>query len=105
MNALKSIYRRIAATKRCSPGGFVLWAASLAVLFAVLHLLGFREYASVLSGTVPLGAFNLIVNRFFAVVYVLLYLGAVILAPILLIGAAVFLLLERWLSHRKGRAR
>ena len=101
MNAVRTILRRIAATKRCSPGGFALWAASLAALFAVAHALGFREYASVLCGTVPLGAFNLLMNRFFAIVYVLLYLGAAVLAPILLIGGAVFFLLETGLSRRK----
>ena len=101
MNALRLIGQRIRHAKLCSPAGFGLRAGSLLILFLIVHLAGFREYASVLSGTVPQGSFGTAVDQFFAVAYVFLYLGAVVVAPILAIAALVFLILDRWLFRRR----
>ena len=102
MNALKSTLRRMHGTRAISPAGFALRAAAIFVIFAVLHMAGFREYASVLSGTVPQGSFGGAVDRFLAMAYIVFYLGAVVAAPILTLGALVFWGLDRVLLRRRG---
>ena len=62
---------------------FLRWAAALFGVFLLLSLLGFRQYANVLSGTGTIEASHL----FFGLAYLLSYAAAVILAPILLIAA------------------
>ena len=101
MSTLKTIGQRIRHAKLCSPAGFGLRAGVLLILFLIVHLAGFREYASVISGTVPQGSFGMAVDQFFAVAYVFLYLSAVVVAPILAIAALVFLILDRWLFPRR----
>ncbi len=59
----------------------VLWCAA----FGVAHLLGFRAYTSVLSGTSSQG----IVQHTLGAAYIVLYVGLVCLVPVLLIGAAL----------------
>lgn len=105
MNRLKSIQRWAHNTKLCSPAGFALRAGLLFVFFLVVHLAGLREYASILSGTMPQGPIGQTVSQFFAVLYIFLYLGAVVIAPILGIAALVFFLLEKWFMRRLLRPR
>ncbi len=62
---------------------FLRWAAALAGVFAVVSLLGFRQYVNVLSGTGAIEASHL----FFGLAYLLSYAAAVVLAPILLLAA------------------
>lgn len=103
MNRLKTLYRRIREMRRCSPGGFLLWAAMLLILFGVVHAAGFREYAAILSGTPAQGPFPPVLTQFFAAAYIVLYVAAVVLAPILVVGAGLFHALERWLPSAPRR--
>jgi hypothetical protein len=64
---------------------FLLRAALWSLAFGIAHLLGFREYTAVLSGTASLGAVQVV----FAGVYLVLYLGFVFLVPALLIAPAL----------------
>jgi hypothetical protein len=80
-----------------SPRGFLLVAAVLWVLYGVAHALGLRDDASILSGTAPPGGAAGIV---LGLCYVALYFAAVIAAPILVVGAVVFWVLERVLTMR-----
>ena len=102
MGALKAAYRRMHDTKLCSPGGFASRAGLILVSFLVAHLAGLREYASILSGTMPQGLFGRAVDQFLAVSYIVLYLGAVVVAPILAIAALVFFALEKGLDRRRA---
>ena len=65
----------------------------LAITFAALHLAGFREHVSVLSGTVPStgGASSAV----FGALYVLSWLAFVILTPILLLAFGIRTVLLR----------
>ena len=69
-----------------SPGGMALRAIELAVIFVMLHLLGIRRYTSVLCGTFGAGYGG----AFAGMLYVLFYLASVVLAPILIIAAAIW---------------
>lgn len=71
------------------------WAAAIFGVFLVLSLLGFRQYANVLSGTGAIEASHL----FFGLAYLLSYAAAVILAPILLLAALFAHALQR-LRHK-----
>ena len=72
-----------------TPVGFLKTAAALALLYLVFHLLGWREYTSFFSGTLPegnAGTLRILLGLFYA----LAYFGFVLVVPILVMGAAVF---------------
>lgn len=77
---------------------FLTWAIALAGLFLCVHLLGFREYVNILSGT---GAFTM--GRLYGgLLYMLLYICVVGMVPILLI-AVVLRYGIRWALSRFWR--
>jgi len=86
-----------------SPKGFLLRAAGLAVLFLIVHVLGWRGYTSILCGTSPTGRPSDAKATLFGVAYAGLYLAGVTLVPVLVLASAIFLLLLRW-TARKGEA-
>ncbi len=59
----------------------VLWS----LLFGVVHMLGFRAYTSLLSGTADFG----LLQRLFGAVYLVLYAVFVLLVPVLIIAAGL----------------
>jgi len=60
-------------------------------LFAVIHLLKWREYTTILCGMVPISDSTAWLAAYGGVAYVLCYLLAALVAPILMIAAAVVL--------------
>ncbi len=76
----------------------LLRAAICTVLFCVAHLLGFRQYTSLVSGTVPLNY----TCRLCGVTYIIMYAGIVLVAPICLIAAAILAAMERVAARRNG---
>lgn len=81
--------------KAWTPRGLILRAAMLAVLFAAVQLAGFREYTSVLCGMYPAVGAHPQIAAFWGFVYIALYLTFTLLAPILLITAALLALWNR----------
>ena len=65
-----------------SPGGLVLRAVAIVVIFGVFHACGLRECMSVLCGTDASAGEAPRSTLQFAVLYLLGYLGALVLAPI-----------------------
>ena len=59
----------------------VLWSLA----FGAAHLLGFRTYTSLLSGTSPYGT----TQQVLGVVYILFYIGLVFLVPVLILAAVL----------------
>jgi len=104
MSWLRACHKRVHETKGWSPGGFALRAGAILVLYLVAHVAGLRECTSFLSGTMPLGSFGQYLNGFLGIAYVLVYIGAVIVAPILIVAAGVFFLLQRWVMRRRQEA-
>jgi hypothetical protein len=83
-----------------SPKGFLLRAAGLAALFLIVHALGWRAYTGILCGTSPTGRAPDANAALFGVSYAGLYLAGVTLVPVLVLAAAIFLLLLRWMAGK-----
>ena len=81
--------------------GFLIRAAIICGVFAICHLLGLREYTSVLCGTPPSGWMSREMGAFFGLLYILLYFAVVLVVPVLVIGAGVFAALQRLLPAKE----
>lgn len=73
-----------------SAWAFFTRALLILALFAVLHLLGWRDYTSFISGTTSGG-----INDIFGIAYFILYSLALYLAPVLIIASAIFFVITR----------
>jgi len=98
----ESWWRRLKRTRRISPGGFLIYAAVLSIVFGVAHLFGLRENVSFLSGTLT-GASSM--SLFWGVVYAALYFMFVLLVPILILAAGIFYVLQRLWPSRPSPSR
>ncbi|MBP7933938.1 MAG: hypothetical protein KA354_04745 [Phycisphaerae bacterium] len=87
--------------QRLALGGVSLFLAG-AIWMPLLHLAGLRASTSVLCGTFAAEQSEQVLNSFFAVIYILLYMATVIVAPILLVAAGLFQALIRFTSLRQG---
>jgi len=88
-----------------SPRDFVRHAVLLVVLFGVAHICGLREYTSFLNGTAgPVGT-DWQTSAFLGVIYVLLYLGGVLLVPTFLLAAGLLAAWQRWPAKRRRTSR
>ena len=79
-----------------SPLGLLLRAGAIAAVFAVLHALGLREYAAILSGSSPTGGPADAVAAVLALAYILFWFAFVLGVPVLVLGAVLQLLLMKW---------
>ena len=77
--------------------GLLLRAVLLAVFFGLCQTAGLRDYTGLLSGTQP-GPHTPAVAALLGGIYLVAYLGATLLSPILLLAAG-FLGLGRLLRH------
>jgi undecaprenyl pyrophosphate phosphatase UppP len=82
-----------------SPRGFTVRAIIIALLFAVCHSLGLREYTSFISGTPTSADTSLQTSAVIGLIYMASYFAFVLLTPILLVAAAVQAVLERLLRR------
>lgn len=73
-----------------SPISFIRLALLLSVMFGLAHLAGLREFTTMLNGTMANVEVGWRMSVFLGTVYILAYLGFVLLVPTLLL-AAVFL--------------
>ena len=94
-------WRALVRFQLVSPRGFLITAATLAVVFAVLHLVGAREHASVLCGQIP-EAIALAVPL--GVAYVFFYVAFALVVPVLVLAAGPFALLQRAFDRARSRA-
>ena len=79
------------------------WAGLLTVLFIIAHLAGLRDFTSVLNGTVGSTTMDWNTAALLGVAYVLIYLGVVLVVPILVL-AALILKIWRKILATKGAA-
>lgn len=86
-----------------SPSALYLleWAAFLIVLFLIAHLAGLREFTSILNGTIGSTNMNWQIASWLGVAYVLIYLGVVLIVPILLLGALIIKLYQKVAASKK----
>ncbi|MGH7954986.1 MAG: hypothetical protein ACREOZ_03410 [Gloeomargaritales cyanobacterium] len=78
-----------------SPQGFVQRALVIGLGFLTVHLAGLREYTSVLNGTIGSVSAGWETSAFLGVVYIIVYLAFVILAPVLVLAAIILAVLRR----------
>ena len=74
---------------------FLMRAGAIGVLFLLAHLLGLREYTTFLSGTTGSPGVSLQLSACYGLVYLALYMGCMVLAPILVLAAGLLAVLER----------
>ena len=84
-----------------SPKDFVRSALILVLLFGAAHFAGWREYTSILSGTLPYSDTNWRLAFALGALYILLYHSVALLAPIFLLAG---MLLAGWKRFRKTPA-
>ncbi|MCX7010429.1 MAG: hypothetical protein NTY53_24840 [Kiritimatiellaeota bacterium] len=78
-----------------TPAGLAARAAVLLLGFAIIHALGWREHTTFLSGTTTTAAISRETAAVLGVIYICAYLGAVVVAPILLLASALLAALRR----------
>jgi ABC-type phosphate/phosphonate transport system permease subunit len=82
--------RALAGSGLFTPGGLLLRAGILVVVYLVLHALGLRDYATVFTGTPVSGKTITPADTTIAVIYAGAYLGVVFAVPVMVIAAAIF---------------
>jgi len=100
MKTVLRFLRRLWQAPAFSPAGFLLRAILIMVLYCASELLGLREYTTFLSGTSGNVSLSWRMASLLGLIHLLLYVGFILLAPILLIAAG---LLAAW-NRRKGEA-
>lgn len=73
-----------------SPHGLLTRAVIITLAYLVAHCAGLREYTTIISGTSPTGVPNQAFPALLGILYVLLYMGFVVVVPILIIAALFF---------------
>ncbi|MBI1785669.1 hypothetical protein HYR69_11050 [Candidatus Sumerlaeota bacterium] len=85
-----------------TPKGLLLRAGILLLLFAAGHLAGWREGASLISGTLPEGDRGNTLAIAEGIYYILSYFAAVLAAPILILAAGIMAVIGSVLSSAKS---
>jgi hypothetical protein len=80
---------------------FLIRAAVLAGLFLVVQLAGLREYTTFLSGTTDNPGMSIEHSELLGVIYILMYLGCVVIAPIFLLTGGMLMLWKKTLKGAK----
>ncbi|MCE5277806.1 MAG: hypothetical protein ABFD92_10705 [Planctomycetaceae bacterium] len=78
---------RLLRSSLLTPAGKLVAAALLAAAYLVLHLAGFSEHVGLVMGTAHGGAHLGRATIFLTAAYMLLYLGFMVISPILVISA------------------
>jgi hypothetical protein len=78
-----------------SPRGFLVRAAVISVVFLAVHLAGWRDYTSVLNGTVGSASAGWRTSTFFGVTYLILYMVFVLAVPVLVLAAGILAVWSR----------
>ncbi len=84
----------------CSAKYFLVRALVIVVLFFIAHAAALKEYTTFLSGTAANPAVGYEVSAFCGMIYIALYLGSVVLAPVLVIAAGLLACWQRSASSR-----
>jgi hypothetical protein len=85
-----------------SPRGFVARAMLLAVVFGACELAGWREHTTFISGTATSADTGIDVSVTVGLIYMLAYFGFVLVAPILVIAAALMWIARRFSSSTES---
>jgi len=86
-----------------SPMSFIRLALLLALMFGLAHLAGLREFTTMLNGTMANVEVGWRMSVFLGTVYILAYLGFVLVAPILVLAAALLKMAKFLPGRATGR--
>ena len=100
MNTIISLLRHLWKAEAFSPQGILVRAMIISILFTISQLLGLQEYTTVLSGTSANINLSGRTAALLGCIHLFLYVGFILLVPILLITAG---LLAAW--NRRNRRR
>jgi hypothetical protein len=89
MNIFSRIFNFRKRTEFLSPKHLLQWALVFVVAFVVVELAGLREFTSILNGTVGSTTLDRGTAAFLGILYVAVYLGVVVLVPILILAAGI----------------
>ena len=96
MKAVLNCLRHVWKAQTFSPTAFVARAVIITVLFCASELLGLREYTTFLSGTSANVNLNWSLASALGLIHLLLYVGFILLAPVMLIAAGLIAAWNRW---------
>src|SRR5579862_2115217 len=85
-----------------SPLYFLEWAAMLTILFVVMQVAGLRDFTSVLNGTVGSTHLSWQSASFLGAAYIFVYLGFVIVVPILILAAGILKVWQRIVATKEA---
>ena len=88
-------FQRFFRAPMCSLQGFLFRAAIIAVVFAICHLLGWREHTTFLTGTPTAAETGLSTSATLGTFYMAAYFAFVLLTPILLVAASILFVWQR----------
>jgi len=83
---------------------FLLRAMAIVALFLCVHVAGMREYTTFLSGTSANAQVSFQMSAFYGMVYIALYLGTVVMAPIMVLAAGTLALWNWWILKASAKA-
>jgi hypothetical protein len=92
---IKLIWQRLALFRRAdflSARDLLQRAGAISGLFLLVQLAGFREFTSVLNGTIGSLALGWKLSAFLAIIYIAFYLAFVILVPVLVLAAMILMI-------------
>jgi hypothetical protein len=78
-----------------SPRFFFVRAAALVIFFLLAHFAGLREYTTFLTGTTVNPEASRMVSALYGTTYLVLYMGFVVVAPILALAGGLLVIWER----------
>lgn len=78
-----------------TPAGFLVRAGALAALYGAATLLGLRDYATILAGSLPYEGASPRLSTVLGLGYVLLYFGWILLVPVFVLAAGFLALWNR----------
>ena len=84
-----------------SAKGFFLRAMAIVLIFALCHLAGLREYTTILCGTLPTEGASRELLAGLGFFYVIMFLAATVVAPILAIASGFMFLREKLYEQQR----
>jgi len=97
VNTVLELVNRLIIGRRA----LLFWATLIMIAFGVVHALGWREFTTVLSGTIPKDNSEA-EAAFKGLAYMAAYFATVLVAPICLIATGISYGLERVFQVSKG---
>ena len=95
MNLTSKIRFLVKRTDVLSVAWLLQRAGAICLVFLIAHLVGWREYTSILNGTMGSLTLGWKLSAFLGVSYVVLYLAFVVVVPILVLAALILLVAQR----------